>query len=83
MTAGAARADFERADLVDPRDAAAAGADLDDVDDRQHDRMSARERRRCSSLARSSGSLFCTRLTLAVVPPMSNAITLAIAEVAR
>ena len=39
--ARAARADFERADLVDPGDAAAAGADLDDVDDRQHHRMAA------------------------------------------
>ena len=43
MTAGAARADFQRADLIDPGDAAAAGADLDDVDDRQHHRMSARD----------------------------------------
>src|SRR5665213_2364287 len=43
VTARAARTDLERADFIDPRDAAAAGADLDDVDDRQHDRMTARE----------------------------------------
>jgi hypothetical protein len=43
MTARAARADLQRADFVDPRDAAAAGADFDNVDDRQHDGMTARE----------------------------------------
>ena len=37
--AGAVRTDLERADLVDPGDAAAAGADLDDVDHRHHGRM--------------------------------------------
>ena len=39
--AGALRPDLERADLVDPGDAAAAGADLDHVDHRQHHRMAA------------------------------------------
>ena len=39
--AGALRPDLERADVVEPRDAAAAGADLDHVDHRQHDRMAA------------------------------------------
>ncbi len=43
MAAGAARPDFQRADLIDPGDAAAARADLDDVDDRQHHRMPARD----------------------------------------
>ena len=37
--AGAARPDLERADLVDPGDAAAAGADLDDIHDGAEDRM--------------------------------------------
>ena len=39
--AGALRADLERADVVDPGDRAAAGADLDHVDHRQHHRMAA------------------------------------------
>ena len=36
---GALRADLQRAAVIDPRDAAAAGADLDDVDDRGLDRV--------------------------------------------
>ena len=39
--AGALRADLQGADFVDPGDAAAAGADFDDVDHRHHDRMAA------------------------------------------
>ena len=38
--AGAARADMQAAGAVDPGDRAAAGADLDDVDDRQLHRLS-------------------------------------------
>src|SRR5580704_11029114 len=37
----ASRADLQGADFVDPGDAAAASADLDDVDDRDHDRVTA------------------------------------------
>src|SRR6266852_7904322 len=40
--ARALRADLERADLVDPGDAAAARAHLDHVDHRHHDRVAAR-----------------------------------------
>ena len=40
--AGAVRTDLERADLVDPGNAAAAGADLHDVDHRHHRRMAVR-----------------------------------------
>ena len=40
--ARALRADLERADVVDPGDRAAAGADLDHVDHRQHHRMARR-----------------------------------------
>ena len=39
--ARAVRADLERADVVEPGDRAAAGADLDHVDHRQHHRMAA------------------------------------------
>ena len=39
--ARALRPDLERTDVVSPGDAAAAGADLDHVDHRQHDRMAA------------------------------------------
>ena len=39
--ARALRADLQRADVVDPGDRAAAGADLDHVDHRQHHRMAA------------------------------------------
>ena len=39
--AGALRSDLQRADLVAPGDRAAAGADLDHVDHRHHDRMAA------------------------------------------
>src|SRR5262249_58186934 len=39
VAAGAARANFEGAHVVDPGDAAAAGADLDHVHDRQHHRV--------------------------------------------
>ena len=39
--ARALRPDFQRADIVEPGDRAAAGADLDHVDHRQHHRMAA------------------------------------------
>ena len=70
--AGAARPDLQRADFVEPGDAAAAGADLDDVDHRQHASAGRWRRRRCSSRPRSPGSPSLTRLAFAVVPPMSK-----------
>ena len=39
VSPGAAWPDFERAAMIDPGDAAAAGADLGEVDDRHPDRM--------------------------------------------
>ena len=41
MATGALRANVEHADLVEVSDAPPAGADLDDVDDRQHDGVAA------------------------------------------
>ena len=76
LGAGAARSDLERAGRVDPGDRAAAGADLDDVDDRHLDRVArrtpacARSRSRPPA-ARSSPS---TSEAFAVVPPMSSVI---------
>ena len=41
-SAGTLRADLQRADFVDPGDAAATGTNLDDIDDGHHHRMATR-----------------------------------------
>ena len=78
--AGGVRADLQQPDLVDRGDRAAAGADLDHVDDRRLDRqagalLEAMDARRLPASARSRRAPSSIRQALAVVPPMSKEIT--------